>query len=55
MATKNPMYFYDAAPSGLTRQERIELVALMNKPNWTSTEKSRISALKSKMNYYSVG
>jgi hypothetical protein len=55
MATKNPMSFYDAAPSGLTREERIELVALMNKPNWTSTEKSRIKTLKSKMNYSVLG
>jgi hypothetical protein len=54
MATKNPMSFYDAAPSGLTQQERIELVALMNKPNWTSSEKSRINTLKSKMNYSGI-
>ena len=55
MASKNPMAFYDAAPSGLTREERIELVALMNKPYWTSSEKSRINTLKSKMNYSVLG
>lgn len=47
----NPMSDYDAAPSGLTAEEREELVRLMHKTTaWTKREKARKDELRAKLN-----